>query len=94
MGPASVAIVDRTALWRTTRLVSGDLGSNDPFIALADMATILGAEPCAETGTDDSRFSTSETGSTPLGAQKCKCDLGSDVTASPLWCPQHTCRWA
>jgi hypothetical protein len=30
-------------LWRTTRLVSGDLGSNDPFIGLADMATILGA---------------------------------------------------
>ena len=42
-GPASVAIVDRTALWRTTRLVSGDLGSNDPFIVVADMATIFGA---------------------------------------------------
>jgi hypothetical protein len=39
MGPASVAIVDRTALWRTTRLVSGDLGSNDPFIALAELMT-------------------------------------------------------
>lgn len=40
---SSVAIVDRTALWRTTSLLSGELDAIDPFMALADLATILGA---------------------------------------------------
>jgi hypothetical protein len=39
----SVAVIDRTALWRTTQLLAGERGSSDPFIALADLATILGA---------------------------------------------------
>jgi hypothetical protein len=40
---SSVAVVDRTSLWRTTQLLAGERGSGDPFIALADLATILGA---------------------------------------------------
>jgi hypothetical protein len=40
---SSVAVVDRTSLWRATRLLSGERGSGDPFIALADLATVLGA---------------------------------------------------
>ena len=39
----SVAVVDRTSLWRTTQLLAGERGSADPFIALADLATVLGA---------------------------------------------------
>jgi hypothetical protein len=39
----SIAVVDRTALQRTINLISGQLGSGDPFIAFADFAAILGA---------------------------------------------------